>query len=231
MKKITLLSLIVGLNLIAQTTFAEFSNAKCSRMLTHSGDVQIQRDYDAESRVCFISIHPMSAIDLKYRDYYFNNQGLFLVFNSYGEGSDASSTGARVFYTLPVVNDYPDFSIEANGDVVIKTSSGHLVAFDSKKLAIKSFAPGFVTEKPLSSGNKGGVEIRLTEGVWFDSGFRMGGMANERPSGSTIINGSVAGQCTVKNSEIFDYSNDIVPKYAGTNLTSFLKKRCPQLKF
>lgn len=210
---------------------AEFSNAKCSRVLTHSGDVQISRDYNSDSRVCFISIHPMSVDNLTYRDYYFNNQGLFLVFNSYGEGDDASSTGARVFYLFPQTNDYPDYSIETNGDVVIKTSSGHLVTFDAKKLAIKSILPGSFVEKSLSPNNKGGVEIKLTQGFWFDSGFRIGGMANESPSKSTTIYGALAGQCSVKNSEIFDYSNDIAPKFSGSQMTDFLKKRCPEVKY
>lgn len=217
--------------LFSTTAHAEFSNSKCSKVLTHSGDIQISRDYDADSRVCFISIHPMNVTDLKYRDYYFNNQGLFLVFNSYGEGSNTSATGGRVFYMFPIVDEYPDYAIQANGDVIVKTSSGHLFTFEAKKLALKSISSGSVIEKPLSNSNKGGIEIKLTRGLWFDSGFRFGGMANEKPSGATLVNGSAGGQCQVKNSEIFDYSNDIAPKYNGNALLDFIKKRCPQVKF
>lgn len=225
---IYLFAAVLSLSFQAQ---AEFTNSKCSRVLTHSENIQISRDYDQNDRVCYISLHPMNAMDLKYRDFYFDNRGMFMVFNSYGEGSDATTTASRVFYLHPTTNDYPDFSIEANGDVVVKTVSGHLLTLDAKSFSIKSFSPGSFIEKPLSKNNKGGVEIKPATGYWLDAGFKMGGMANDRPSGNTLINGALGGQCSVKNSELFSYGEDIIPRYKGTALTKFIRKRCPVVKF
>ena len=116
---------------------AEFTRAKCEKTLTHSGDILIQREWDEESRNCFISIHGMDITDLKYRDYYFDNSGQFLVFNSYGDGPNSTHTGMRSFFLLPIVNDYPDFSIEPNHLSLLLV--GNLVAFMVAFIAIKSF--------------------------------------------------------------------------------------------
>ena len=226
MKKIFLLLLLV----FTQQALAEFTQQKCSHVLTHSGDVQIQRDWDETTRNCFISVHPMSVTDLKYRDFYFNNDGLFMVFNSYGEGSPSATTATRSFYLFPKVNDYPDFSIEDNGDVLIKTVSDHYFLFDSKNFKIKSFYPGSFTEKVLSKNNKGGVELKPTLGYWLDVGFKMGGMAEENKKGSTLVTGSKKGQCSLKNTDLFDYSQASQYEYSflyeGDALSLFLKNRC-----
>lgn len=219
---------------LQNTSFAEFTQQKCSRVLTHSGDVQIQRDYDEVTRNCFISIHPMSVSDLKYRDFYFNNDGLFMVFNSYGEGNSSSTTATRSFYLFPKLNDYPDFSIEENGDVLVKTVSDHYFLFDAKAFKIKSVSPGSFTEKPLSKNNKGGVEIKLISGFWLDVGFKMGGMAEENKKGTTVATGSKKGQCTLKNTDLFDYSQAANYEYSflyeGEAMSLFLKNRC-QIQF
>lgn len=230
-KHLTLL--LASLSLVSASAYAEFSKSKCEKVLTASGDIQIQRDYDEPTRSCFISIHPMDVVDLKYRDYYFDNSGLFMVFNSYGEGPNSTMTGTRSFYLMPIVQDYPDYSIEANGDVRIQTVSGQEIVFDSKKLKIKSFVGGTFTEKILSSKNQGGTEIKPNQGYWFDAGFKLGGTAMEISKNSTAVTGSKSGQCTLKNTELFHYdlgqfNNPLL--YSGKNLDLFLQKRC-NIKF
>jgi hypothetical protein len=226
MKK-TIAFLILVLSTISVN--AEFTRAKCEKTLTHSGDILIQRDWDEDSRNCYISIHGMDITDLKYRDYYFDNSGQFLVFNSYGEGPNSTHTGMRSFYLLPIVNDYPDFSIEPNGDVLVETVSGHQILFDSKQLKIKQFINGSFTEKPLANNNKGGTEIKPKTGFWLDAGFKLGGMTTDNPKNSTKVFGAKSGQCTLKNTELFhydlgDYYNPLL--YTGRDLELFLQKRC-----
>lgn len=208
---------------------AEFTKNKCSKVLSHSGDILIQRDWDELSRNCYISIHPMDVTDLKYRDYYFDNAGLFMVFNSYGEGPDSKMTGSRSFYLFPIVQDYPDYSIEPNGDVLIQTVSGHQFLFDAKKLQIKSFGSGQFVEKPLSPNNKGGIEIKPATGFWFDAGFKLGGVSTDVSSNLTKITGSKSGVCSIKNFEIFKYEpgNNSHPLiHTAGDLELFLQKRC-----
>lgn len=222
------------LSLSSMTIYAELPNEqlsdKCSKTLTHSGDILIQRNWNETDRYCFISIHPMTVKDLFYRDYLFTNDGMMLVFNSYGEGSNAETTASRTFYLFPQKYDYPDFTIEDNGDVTIRTTSGHHIVFDSIKMKIKSFPQGTFTEKPLSKNNKGGVEINPSHGYLIDVGFKMGGMAVENKTGQSFIRGSKSGQCKLKNTELFSYKNadDYVYPFlkTGSELDLFLQNRC-----
>jgi len=228
MKKILLATTVYVSILFSLTAQAEFTQQKCDRFLKHSGDILIQRTWDTDSRNCFVSIHPMNIDNMKYRDYYFDNSGLFMVFNSYGDGSTASTTGARVFYLLPKIYDYPDFSIEPNGDVLLRTVSGHLFLFDSVKFGIKTFSPGSFTEQALSKTNKGGVEIKPTAGYWLDAGWKMGGMATDSASSKTAVYGSRAGQCSLVNKEIYAYNQGYNHPLLleGQDLDLFFQRRC-----
>ena len=222
----------IAIVLISSYAKAEFTNQKCSKVLTASGDIMIQRDWDEESRICFISLHPMDVTDLKYRDYYFDNAGLFLVFNSYGDGDLSESTGARGFMTFPQLYDYPDFSIEKNGDVILRMVSGHLLRINGEKFSVKEFSPGSFVEKVLSKTNKGGLEIKSSKGFWLDQGFRLGGMAFENKNGTTKIVGGLGGSCALKNDRLYDYSKEQIPLlYTKDALTKFVKKTCPDVKF
>ena len=211
----------------------EFTNEKCSHVLTASGDVLIQRDWYESSRTCFISLHPMDTYNMEYRDYYIDNKGLFLVFNSYGDqGTISETTASRAFVTFPILYDYPDFSIEPDGDVVVKLVSGHLIRMDSKKFSVKKFSPGSFVEKALSKNNKGGLELKPGTGFWLDQGFKMGGMAIENKSGKTTIYGSKEGSCVLKNTELYDYSDENLPLlYDKDQIKTFVQQRCPKLKY
>ena len=222
----------IAIVFLATLVKAEFTNEKCSHVLVHTGDILIQRDWDESTRVCFISLHPMDVINMKYRDYYFDNAGLFLVFNSYGEGNISETTGARGFMTFPQIYDYPDFSIENNGDVVVRMVSGHTIRLNHEKFSIKEFSPGTFIENPISPNNGGGLEIFPSKGFWLDQGFKMGGMAIENKLGKTKIFGGKGGVCTLKNTRLYDYSTEQYNLlYAKEQLSAFVRQTCPVVKF
>ena len=228
----TTLLILATLSSFVNQAQAEFSRAKCEEVLTRSGVVQVNRQWDANARRCFISISPRNIVDLKYRDYYFDNSGQMMVFNSYGNGPDSETTGARVFYLFPVVNDYPDYSFEPNGDVIIKLVSGHEFKVSGKDFSIVSLSGGILSEKPLSKTNGGGVEIKLTEGFWMDAGFKMGGTRLESPKNkSTLKAAGSSNSCSLQNNSFLNYSGfgDYDFKYSGITWLSFLKNKCPQL--
>jgi hypothetical protein len=213
---------------------AEFTRAKCEHALFGSGEIQVNRQWDPVARICFVGIHPRNVENLKYRDYYFDNKGQFMVFNSFGEGSDQAMTGSRDFYVFPLVQDYPDFSIEPNGDVVVQMVSGHLFRISAKDYSIVSLTPGNISEKPVSPDNKGGVEFSLTSGFWFDAGFAKGASRFANPNFISTIKTSMTNlTCSVANRNFLDYSSDgnFNFKFESTALTDFLKKACPLLKF
>lgn len=222
-----------SISVLSSISQAAFTDAKCQEVLTGNDVIQINRQWDATTRSCFISITPRSIQNLKYRDYYFDSSGFFMVFNSYGEGPDAQNTGARSFYLFPVTENYPDYSIEANGDVVIKLVSGHLFRVSGKDFSIVSLSDGVIHEKPLAKDNAGGIEFRLQKGFWLDGGFRMGGTRLDNPKNKSVLqSGNSNSKCSVLNNLFFDYPrpSNFVLKYTGDSLTQFIQKECPQLK-
>lgn len=213
---------------------ADFTNEKCSHVLMGSGEIQINRQFNPETGVCFIDIHPRNVVGMKYRDYYFDSRGDFMVFNVYGEGPDSKMTAAREFYLFPIINDYPDYSIEENGDVIVKMVSGHLFRLSAKDFSIISITPGTFTEKALSPNNNGGVEIDLHAGYWIDGGFKKGGLRMSNPKLISAVRSSKsANGCKILNSTFLNYTGDdnFVFKYEKQAFTDFLKTKCPTLVF
>lgn len=221
-------------SLTVLTAQADFSRDKCSHVLMGSGEIQINRQWDPNTGICIISLMPRNVMNSKYRSYYFNSQGHFMVFNVYGKGPDAQMTGARDFFTFPITEDYPDFSIEPNGDVVVKMVSGHLFRVSAKNFSIVSLTPGSFTEKPLAQNNKGGVEINLKSGYWIDGGFKIGSSSLSNPKlTSTVKSSKSPGTCNILNNDILNYEadGDYIFKYENQDLTRFLETKCPSLKF
>lgn len=229
MKKTILFFTVIFLSLLSQ---AEFTNTKCEHALLGNNIIQVNRQYDPATRSCFISVSPRNIANLKYRDYYFDQLGRFMVFNSYGNGPIESYTGARDFFLFPIVDQYPDFSFEQNGDVIIKMVSGHQLRISGKDFSLVSLSDGTVSEKPLSNKNAGGVEITLTKGFWLDTGFRLGGLNIANPNKSTLFKSPATKEsCSVKNSKFMDYADKDNPdfKYNGEPFIQFIRTTCPRL--
>lgn len=219
--------------LSAQSATAEFTRAKCQDVLTGNDVIQVSRNWNATTRLCYISVHPRDVVDLKYRDYYFDNTGFFMVFNSYGAGDESKTAGARGFYVLPKILEYPDYSFEPNNDVIVKMVSGHEFRISGKDFSVVSLSDGTFSEKPLSPKNEGGIEIALKKGYWLDSGFRLGGLRLQNPNNKTKVqSANSTGSCSLVNKYFLNYSQDgdFVLKYTGPTLTEALQKKCPQIK-
>ncbi|MBC7420731.1 MAG: hypothetical protein H7328_08385 [Bdellovibrio sp.] len=227
------LAILLGSQFVSSKAHAAYTNAKCEHVLTGSGNIQINRQWDVERRVCFLSITPRNIIDLKYRDYYFSNSGELMVFNSYGDGDPSKTTSSRDYFLFPLITDYPDYSIEDNDDVTIKMVSGHELRLSAVDFSIVSLTPGTFTELPLSPKNKGGVEIMPARGFWVDGGFKMGGTGFDHANNKSIIHSANSSKsCSLTNKEFLGYANGNYGfKYQGADLQKFFTQKCPDLKF
>lgn len=219
--------------ILTVTVEAAFTRSKCDYVLTGNDIIQVHRDWDATTRRCFISIHPRNVVDLKFRDYYFDNTGFFMVFNSYGEGDESKTAGARGFYLFPQTEEYPDFSFEDNSDVIVKMVSGHQMRISGKDFSVVSLTPGTFSEKPLSQNNQGGLEIKPSTGFWLDGGFRLGGLKFDNPNNKTKFQSANSNQsCTLANKTFLKYDSEgeFSMKFTGAAINQFVQTKCPQLK-
>lgn len=197
----------------------------------HAGGTQGYSD-QMGSGLCFVSIHPNSTTDLVYRNYGIFSDGLFMVFNSFGDSEDtAKDTGAREFYFFPR-SAPPVLHIDpAVPSVSVTLGDGGTVVFDPATAQPVSTDRGSVSVAgAVDRGNKGGVEFPSYAGLMLDAGFRMGELPSGKPNGEATFRDGNGTTCKVKNNEIYAYANgDREFKFDDAGLKKFLATRCPAL--
>ncbi len=210
---------------------APLSPADCSNSYERKQGYSIQRLLGRNGANCIIHVSP-TDYSMIYRSFVFTSEGEFLVFNSYGNGNQAQTTGARVYFTFPRVHAAPtyDWNEELN-ELKITTVSGNVVTFDYKNSILKSFSDAELTISPeINPHNKGGVELSLKEGLILDAGFKRGGspISNSKNSSSFVLKGK---KCSFQNNQLFKYteSGDSIFKFDDEWLWPFLQERCPHL--
>lgn len=197
----------------------------------HAGGTQGYSD-EMGSGMCFVSIHPNNSTDLVYRNFGIFSDGMFMVFNSYGDSEDtAKDTGAREFYFFPRSGPavlHIDPSLPA---VSVTMVDGGTITFDPATAQPRSADRGSVTVTgPVDRGNKGGVEFPSYAGLMLDSGFRMGELPSGKPNNDSTFRDAAGKTCTVKNNELFAYADgDRTFKFDDAGLKALLATRCPSL--
>lgn len=226
-------SLLMTLFLMTMTLSQKVFAFDCSEILTHYDNIQIQRSqFSSTDSACFVSIHPMFIKDMKYRDYLLTTDGLFMVFNSYKDGSIASSTGAREYFIFP--RNFQKFEIihEASmQQLIISINDSQNFIFSTATAELMSISGAAVIVDPeITPKNAGGVEIKNFPGILLDSGFRMGGSPTEVSSRSSTFKDINNKSCSIKNSRLFNYENDeVVFAHDDEQLRDFLKAECKNL--
>lgn len=228
------MSFVLGLLLMGN--LAQASEATCPYLVERQDGTQIQQIWSEATQSCFFSINPLDAyVDLVYRDYLLTSEGLFMVFNSYGPGNESETTGAREFYLFPRKSQSYSYKWNAGArELEVTHVTGDKFVFDSKKARLKSISNATVTvANEVVPSNGGGVEISKYQGLLLDGGFRVGAPPTANANGKSAFTDTNEKSCTVKNAEIFNYTSDgdILLKYDDKGLATFLKKRCPSLRF
>jgi len=221
MKRLAYTLLLLGFTQLPASGFAE----TCERTLVRHKNTQIHR-YQNGDGICYLSVANRAGTGMVYRNYLFSDLGLMMVFNSYGSGSTASSTGARDYFFFPQQQGI--FFKALDNTVSIRHADTDFV-FDATSSELLSVGGYSVKVDPkINKTNKGGVEIFRSGGVMFDSGFRMGESPSANSKGKTVVLNSLAEKCTVNNREVFNYTQaGATPKYSNDELTDFLDSRCP----
>ncbi|MBI4061591.1 MAG: hypothetical protein HY403_09190 [Elusimicrobia bacterium] len=198
----------------------------------HVGGTQGYAD-GFDSGKCFVSIGPMSTNGLVYRAYGFFDDGLLLVFSSYGAGedSDPDTTSAREFYFFPRTGALELSMDEAAGTVSVRLSDGGRAHIDPATAQIKALERGSVVVSPrVDPAERGGVEITSYAGLVLDAGFRMGESPSGRPDARSTFRDAHGHLCTVVNRELFVYEGgEHELKFTDPELSAWLKTRCPAL--
>ncbi len=183
---------------------------------------------------CWLSVVPYdySSPELIYRSYLMTEDGVFMVFNSYGQGSISTDTGARIFQIFPR-NQLPHAYVTGE-KLVIKTAYSNLsLIMDSNTgLWAMSFGAEIKEDPMISKKNKGGVEWTHMDTFYVDFGFSIGHDPRANANALSTVFDSKNHSCSVKNKELFKYDADQDFEFKFLNdqdLVEFLKIRCQNL--
>ncbi|MDE2510375.1 MAG: hypothetical protein KGL74_04575 [Elusimicrobia bacterium] len=182
---------------------------------------------------CFVSIDPTDSTGLVYRAHAFFDDGLLMVFNSYGDGEgNPNLTSAREFFFFPR-RGTPELTMDAAAGVVsVRMSDGGRVNFNPATAQIASLERGAVTVvSRIDPADRGGVEIPRYAGLMLDAGFRLGESPSGRPNAESTFRDAQGKTCAVKNNELFNYTpdGDHALKFTDAQLSAWLATRCPGL--
>jgi hypothetical protein len=194
--------------------------------------IQVSQGSDA----CYFTVSPRDVPNLVYRDFLFDSNGDFMIFNSYGQGPESTSTAAREFYFFP----RPESGISSVYDgptkrLSVTMPSGKVAVFDTATAALLSISGTKLKLDPaVNPNNGGGVDVVSTTGIYLDIGFKVGQSPSQNPNSKATFHDEVGMICEVLNSDLFTYTKDqdvlLKPK-TDAELRLFLKVYCPQLKF
>lgn len=182
---------------------------------------------------CYITITPSYIKEMRYRSFIITDLGQILVFNSFGWGTPARSTGARAFHTLPKRQN-ASWKVIDDKLMEITLVNGKVLAIDLlSSQPIDNADYRFEIDPDILPTNNGGVEIIEFKDIILDSGYKIGGSPIGRIDRQSILFDSYGNRCDVENKEVFKEiaDDEIVMKFANENdFTKFTSVRCPQLR-
>lgn len=183
---------------------------------------------------CFITVNPRNINNLTYRDFLFDDSGLFMIFNSFGPGPESETTGARELYFFPRTTQALSYDYDpANKRLIVNTPSGKVFTFNTEKAILVSISnTTFTQDYSVVKGNNGGIEITKNDGFYLDLGFTLGQSPSQNPNRKITFKDSQNQSCQVKNSDVFKYTadSDVIFKFNDAQLKRFLTGSCPRLK-
>lgn len=182
---------------------------------------------------CVVQISPREKPDLRYREFWIDERGRFMVFVSVSADDAAIATGTRSYFLFPRKN-VPAIQTRDNGDLALQLPSGQAAVFAKANARMASFPGNFSESNELSLENQGGFELQSFPGIRLDTGWMVGDQAYKNPQGSSVFSDAANRHCTIRNDEFFFYENMY---YNEPNLrfptdpalADFLKGRCPDL--
>ena len=225
-------TLVFGIILNSASSFAYSTPDDCQYQITQRNNLQFSMQYQKDRAECWFSIHPMNGYeDMLYRSYLITSQGLLFVFNSFGQGSDAKTTGARLYYFFPrevfkggVELTNEKASVRVNSKLTLQFETQNLYPLNTDNIVIKNYTS--ITPK-----NAGGVEVLRYNGVYLDTGFMMGKSANSVPTLKSMFKNQFGQKCSVQNQLIFDYKGGDVILVNESALHRIVAAQCPSFKW
>lgn len=225
-------TILIGVLLNSVAAFSFSLPENCKHQITHRENLQFSQQYQKNIGECWFAIHPMNGYaTLIYRSYLVTSSGMFLVFNSFGAGSDAKTTGARVYYFFPR-ETYAGGLMLATDHISVKLNSKLNLQFETKNLyPLNSESLILKNSIEISPKNAGGVEVLKYAGVYLDTGFMMGKAPSSVKTIKSMFKNQFGQKCSILNSVIFDYKDNDPILLNDILLKKIVATQCPLFRW
>jgi hypothetical protein len=206
--------------------------ANCENIYVRVANIAVHQIYSTHAQSCFLSINPIQVKDLVYRTYSFSVDGDFLIFTSYGDGPESTTTGDRELYFFPRTNKISFVFNDSDRRLEVTHVNGDVLYFsyDTAKL-VGSNRGVFTVADDIKIGDRGGIIVQNYDGLMLDAGFLLGNAPTTKPERKSFFRDQHSNECQVDNADLFDYENEngVTFRLNDSSLQAFLKEKCPQL--
>lgn len=167
-----------------------------------------------QSGVCYLNLSDTKSVDLVYRTHLFTDEGLQMVFNSYGYGPSSTHTGARMYFH-PGPQKYLDLNF-MGPYLEIQLSTGNRLLFDTNNFKFLAQSDIKYTEDlRVNRSNQGGLLITSSPTAYLDFGFSLGGSPMMNMNGSFFYISPGKAYCGLRNNFVLKRVNgDVEWKYS-----------------
>ncbi|MGZ3693823.1 MAG: hypothetical protein ACXWQO_06455 [Bdellovibrionota bacterium] len=182
---------------------------------------------------CVVQVTPRQKPEMRYREFWIDERGRFMVFVSVPGDDLDKATGTRTYFLFPR-KQLPAFTLLANGNLSFNLGTGQSAIFGATDAQLMSFPGEFTLDSAVNLENQGGLEIKSYNGIWLDAGWVVGSQSYKDPKGSSVLSDSHNQKCSIRNEEFFFYENMYYNepnlRYPDdASLAKFLGERCPNL--
>jgi hypothetical protein len=182
---------------------------------------------------CVVQITPRQKPEMRYRDFWIDERGRFLVFVSVPGDDLDKATGTRTYFLFPR-KQVPSFKLREDGNISLYLSTGQESVFSGLDSHLVSFPGEFTEDNAVNLENQGGLELKSFQGIRLDAGWMVGSQSYKDPQGHSIFSDAHNQKCEIRNDEFFFYEsmyyNEPNLRFPDdASLAEFLKNRCPNI--
>lgn len=160
---------------------------------------------------CLVQVSPIDKHGQVYREYVFDEQGRFLIFDSLS-GPYETSTAQQNYFLLPLQGPP---TVQSNSETVtITLANGSQISFSKDSSYIASTSSDLaIEEKKEVSLQDGNLIFKKFPGILLNAGWQIGERKYRDPSAASIFSvmaeNGVIKNCSIVNEQIFQYVNPV----------------------
>jgi hypothetical protein len=182
---------------------------------------------------CGIYITPLQRDSMVYRSYLFTDDGLFQIFNSFGNGAEQTKTGARVYAIFPR-NEKIGFHVAIDQNSIRVQTSNRNTVFKlstTPQVSVQKITNSdFLEDQKVQLANNGGLELSNNKFVYLDIGFGRGAAPQSNAESVSTFHDRRGRQCVVRNRDVFHYLHGDATLKSDAKIRTALAKYCPKLQ-